>query len=267
MGMTPELLPCLFPQCGAAGCMMELAQQLAVIMIGKQMINNILEWLTPWVTSCASWRNSSDVVIISSSKFPFSSCRQSSSKHPVDLRVPCFLLRLWQGAYCWSTNILNVTPPSYINLATRDGVLLVTRVISLHFFQAVEEMVGRASSTQAAQSSKWGAPRSCRGRRDGRIGNLGSEHRWWIAQRATTVGAGLHFGGGRGSVWRIPGDGWVSVSYRQPSVHAVANEGKNVSDSLSSYFLQLFLLWPICLSSDCMAFRECSVEFDVGEQM
>lgn len=35
------------PQCSAGGCLIELAQQLAVIMIGKQMINNAQELLVP----------------------------------------------------------------------------------------------------------------------------------------------------------------------------------------------------------------------------
>eukprot|EP00117_Sycon_ciliatum_P018130 scpid20162/ scgid2817/ Anoctamin-7; Dresden transmembrane protein of the prostate; IPCA-5; New gene expressed in prostate; Prostate cancer-associated protein 5; Transmembrane protein 16G len=34
-------------QCSAAGCMQELAQQLAIIMVGKQMINNVLEFILP----------------------------------------------------------------------------------------------------------------------------------------------------------------------------------------------------------------------------
>lgn len=34
-------------QCSAGGCLIELAQQLAVIMIGKQMINNAQELLVP----------------------------------------------------------------------------------------------------------------------------------------------------------------------------------------------------------------------------
>jgi hypothetical protein len=34
-------------QCSAGGCLIELAQQLAVIMIGKQIINNAQEILVP----------------------------------------------------------------------------------------------------------------------------------------------------------------------------------------------------------------------------
>jgi anoctamin-7 len=34
-------------QCSAGGCLIELAQQLAVIMIGKQIINNAQEILMP----------------------------------------------------------------------------------------------------------------------------------------------------------------------------------------------------------------------------
>lgn len=36
-----------FLQCSAGGCLIELAQQLAVIMIGKQIINNAQEILLP----------------------------------------------------------------------------------------------------------------------------------------------------------------------------------------------------------------------------
>ena len=34
-------------QCSAGGCLIELAQQLAVIMVGKQIINNAQEILVP----------------------------------------------------------------------------------------------------------------------------------------------------------------------------------------------------------------------------
>ena len=34
-------------QCGNGGCLIELAQQLAVIMVGKQIINNAKEMLIP----------------------------------------------------------------------------------------------------------------------------------------------------------------------------------------------------------------------------
>lgn len=36
-----------FFQCNNGGCLVELAQQLAVIMIGKQMINNAQEVIIP----------------------------------------------------------------------------------------------------------------------------------------------------------------------------------------------------------------------------
>lgn len=34
-------------QCGAGGCLIELAQELLVIMVGKQLINNIQEFIFP----------------------------------------------------------------------------------------------------------------------------------------------------------------------------------------------------------------------------
>ena len=34
-------------QCGNGGCLIELAQQLAVIMVGKQIINNAQEMIIP----------------------------------------------------------------------------------------------------------------------------------------------------------------------------------------------------------------------------
>lgn len=34
-------------QCGAGGCLIELAQELLVIMVGKQLINNIQEFICP----------------------------------------------------------------------------------------------------------------------------------------------------------------------------------------------------------------------------
>lgn len=34
-------------QCGAGGCLIELAQELLVIMVGKQVINNIQEFVCP----------------------------------------------------------------------------------------------------------------------------------------------------------------------------------------------------------------------------
>ena len=36
-------------QCQNGGCLIELAQQLAVIMVGKQIINNAQELLVPYV--------------------------------------------------------------------------------------------------------------------------------------------------------------------------------------------------------------------------
>lgn len=34
-------------QCGAGGCLSELAQELLIIMVGKQLINNIQEFICP----------------------------------------------------------------------------------------------------------------------------------------------------------------------------------------------------------------------------
>jgi anoctamin-7 len=34
-------------QCAAGGCLIELAQELLVIMVGKQIINNVQEVLAP----------------------------------------------------------------------------------------------------------------------------------------------------------------------------------------------------------------------------
>ncbi len=34
-------------QCGASGCLTELAQELLVIMVGKQVISNIQEFVLP----------------------------------------------------------------------------------------------------------------------------------------------------------------------------------------------------------------------------
>jgi len=45
---------CVF-QCSAGGCLIELAQQLAVIMIGKQIINNAQEIIVPKLK--AWWMN------------------------------------------------------------------------------------------------------------------------------------------------------------------------------------------------------------------
>ena len=41
----------LCPQCSNYGCLMELSQQLAIIMIGKQVINNCRELLIPRIQS------------------------------------------------------------------------------------------------------------------------------------------------------------------------------------------------------------------------
>ena len=38
---------CFWFQCSPGGCLMELAQQLAIIMIGKQVIGNVQEVLIP----------------------------------------------------------------------------------------------------------------------------------------------------------------------------------------------------------------------------
>ena len=37
----------LFFQCAPSGCLMELAQQLVIIMVGKQTINNVQEIVIP----------------------------------------------------------------------------------------------------------------------------------------------------------------------------------------------------------------------------
>lgn len=43
---------CTFPlQCGPGGCLIELAQQLFIIMVGKQFINNVQEFVIPYVSS------------------------------------------------------------------------------------------------------------------------------------------------------------------------------------------------------------------------
>lgn len=43
---------CTFPlQCGPGGCLIELAQQLFIIMVGKQFINNVQEFVIPYVFS------------------------------------------------------------------------------------------------------------------------------------------------------------------------------------------------------------------------
>lgn len=39
----------LYFQCAPGGCLMELAQQLVIIMIGKQLINNVQEVMIPYV--------------------------------------------------------------------------------------------------------------------------------------------------------------------------------------------------------------------------
>lgn len=47
MCCTLNLACCV--QCDAGGCLIELAQQLVVIMIGKQIINNVQEVAVPYV--------------------------------------------------------------------------------------------------------------------------------------------------------------------------------------------------------------------------
>lgn len=37
-------------QCGPGGCLIELAQQLFIIMVGKQLINNVQEFILPYVS-------------------------------------------------------------------------------------------------------------------------------------------------------------------------------------------------------------------------
>eukprot|EP00118_Oscarella_pearsei_P025089 m.307479 g.307479 ORF g.307479 m.307479 type:complete len:886 (+) comp42341_c0_seq1:61-2718(+) len=41
-------------ECGAGGCMIELTQQLGIIMVGKQVLNNFMEIVFPWLK--AWWR-------------------------------------------------------------------------------------------------------------------------------------------------------------------------------------------------------------------
>ena len=54
-------LKCLiFLQCGNGGCLIELAQQLAVIMIGKQIINNAKEMMIPMLKT---WWHRKKVII------------------------------------------------------------------------------------------------------------------------------------------------------------------------------------------------------------
>lgn len=44
-----------FPlQCGPGGCLIELAQQLFIIMVGKQFINNVQEFVVPYVSPLSS---------------------------------------------------------------------------------------------------------------------------------------------------------------------------------------------------------------------
>ena len=49
------ILFCVLLQCSNGGCLIELAQQLAVIMVGKQIINNAQEILIPKLK--AWWHN------------------------------------------------------------------------------------------------------------------------------------------------------------------------------------------------------------------
>ena len=48
-------------QCGNGGCLIELAQQLAVIMIGKQIINNAKEMMIPMLKT---WWHRKKVIIL-----------------------------------------------------------------------------------------------------------------------------------------------------------------------------------------------------------
>lgn len=41
------IAPIVLLQCGPGGCLMELCIQLAIIMVGKQIMNTILEMLFP----------------------------------------------------------------------------------------------------------------------------------------------------------------------------------------------------------------------------
>ena len=50
-----------FLQCGNGGCLIELAQQLAVIMIGKQIINNAKEMMIPMLKT---WWHRKKVIIL-----------------------------------------------------------------------------------------------------------------------------------------------------------------------------------------------------------
>ena len=50
----------IFLQCGNGGCLIELAQQLAVIMIGKQIINNAKEMMIPMLKT---WWHRKKVII------------------------------------------------------------------------------------------------------------------------------------------------------------------------------------------------------------
>lgn len=43
----PVLSPVCIPQCGPGGCLIELAQQLFIIMVGKQIVSNIQEFFIP----------------------------------------------------------------------------------------------------------------------------------------------------------------------------------------------------------------------------
>ena len=51
----------IFLQCGNGGCLIELAQQLAVIMIGKQIINNAKEMMIPMLKT---WWHRKKVIIL-----------------------------------------------------------------------------------------------------------------------------------------------------------------------------------------------------------
>lgn len=47
VGASPPVLTGARRQCAAGGCLIELAQELLVIMVGKQIINNVQEMLVP----------------------------------------------------------------------------------------------------------------------------------------------------------------------------------------------------------------------------
>lgn len=46
-GPAPSSPEVVLLQCAAGGCLIELAQELLIIMVGKQVINNVQEVLVP----------------------------------------------------------------------------------------------------------------------------------------------------------------------------------------------------------------------------